>query len=451
MNIFYSIKQLLASLKHLASKSLQIFLIFFLFIVPSLILVSQKPEDVYSIDYGCTVEYLKADGVTPYLADTVQAGENYYVEINVPWGSLNDVKVRNWHGPHVYHNLGPTPFSGKILNLFGDSQTLSQSSPHILFQIGADGGPHCEDFQYAYSIHFGNVATDLSFTIDPHPPGTQKDLAAKVKVVVENGAGKNWTYQTKKPNGTNNIDTNGSIPGGADHWEIVFDFPTSDIRAVFKIDGQEKDILRSTFTLGCGMDITSVDKSEDPDTGEITFTVKITQTDPSANPNDYYIKSEGTEYSLEPDGANFKVTIGPIAPSPDSKIYSFGLNKHQSGPDTLCDDASVFVAGNPSAGPPGTNPCDPNCDTAIGTFSTDPIAFVGQVLTIATGLAGGIAFILMVIGAIRVLTSTGNPQNVNAGRDMIIAALAGLIFIIFSILILRFIGVNIFGDLNPFT
>ena len=92
----------------------------------------------------------------------------------------------------------------------------------------------------------------------------------------------------------------------------------------------------------------------------------------------------------------------------------------------------------------GTNPCPGGkCETAIGTFSSNPQDFVAQILTIAVGLAGGIAFILMVIGAIRVLTSTGNPQNVNAGRDMIIAALAGLLFIIFSVLILKFIGVEI--------
>ncbi len=102
--------------------------------------------------------------------------------------------------------------------------------------------------------------------------------------------------------------------------------------------------------------------------------------------------------------------------------------------------------GEGTGGKPGTNPCPGgNCQTAIGNFSTNPQDFVEQVLKIAIGLAGGIAFILMVIGAIRVLTSTGNPQNVNAGRDMIVAALAGLLFLIFSVLILKFIGVEIIG------
>jgi len=106
-------------------------------------------------------------------------------------------------------------------------------------------------------------------------------------------------------------------------------------------------------------------------------------------------------------------------------------------------DALPTSNGN-GGGVPGENPCPGGvCNTAIGTFSSDPLQFVGKVLSIAVGLAGGIAFILMVIGAIRVLTSAGNPQSVNAGRDMIVAALAGLLFLIFSVLILQFIGIHI--------
>ena len=71
--------------------------------------------------------------------------------------------------------------------------------------------------------------------------------------------------------------------------------------------------------------------------------------------------------------------------------------------------------------------------------------FARTILWIGAGLAGGIALILMVIGAIRVLTSAGDPKNVSAGREMIIAAVAGLLFLIFSAMIIRFIGVNIVG------
>jgi len=101
-------------------------------------------------------------------------------------------------------------------------------------------------------------------------------------------------------------------------------------------------------------------------------------------------------------------------------------------------------------GPPGRNPCDnpdKTCPTALGNISTDIGAFSTQFLSIAIGLAGGIALVLMVIGSVRVLMSSGDPKGVGAGRDMIIAAVAGLLFLIFSVLILKFIGLNILGGI----
>lgn len=107
-------------------------------------------------------------------------------------------------------------------------------------------------------------------------------------------------------------------------------------------------------------------------------------------------------------------------------------------------------------GPPveGRNPCDTNndgvsdtCPTALGDISTDISSFSSQFLSIAIGIAGGIALVLLVIGSIRVLVSAGNQQALAGGRDMIIAAVAGLLFLIFSILILKFIGLKILGGI----
>lgn len=94
----------------------------------------------------------------------------------------------------------------------------------------------------------------------------------------------------------------------------------------------------------------------------------------------------------------------------------------------------------------GRNPCVGGiCPTALGNIPADPKRFAQRILQIASGLAGGIALILMVIGAIRVLTSSGDQQKLAGGRDMIVAAVSGLLFLIFSVLILRFIGINIVG------
>lgn len=124
----------------------------------------------------------------------------------------------------------------------------------------------------------------------------------------------------------------------------------------------------------------------------------------------------------------------------------------------LCHNSTIYVSqksGEPPVGTPpggggpglsGKNPCEGGvCKTALGDIPTNPTKFAQRVLEIAVGLGGGLALILMVIGAIKVLTSTGDQQKLNAGRDMIVAAVAGLLFIIFSMLILRFIGIQIFG------
>lgn len=98
------------------------------------------------------------------------------------------------------------------------------------------------------------------------------------------------------------------------------------------------------------------------------------------------------------------------------------------------------------SGTPGENPCgEPGgqCDTAIGLISSNGTEFISKVLTISLGIAGAIALILMVIGSIRVLTSSGDQQRLNGGREMIIAAVAGLLFLVFSVLILQFIDARL--------
>lgn len=122
-----------------------------------------------------------------------------------------------------------------------------------------------------------------------------------------------------------------------------------------------------------------------------------------------------------------------------------------------CGQADLFVCDGsncptyPGPGSTGENPCKggpdgtPICPTALGDIPANPIKFAEKFLRIAIGIGGGIAFILMVFGAIRVLTSSGDQQRLSGGRDMIVAAIAGILFIIFSVLILRFVGIQILG------
>lgn len=91
-------------------------------------------------------------------------------------------------------------------------------------------------------------------------------------------------------------------------------------------------------------------------------------------------------------------------------------------------------------------PCDPDTEicTAIGCINVEnPNAFVGSIMGLAIGIAGGIAFLLIIIGAFLVLTSSGNPEKVQAGKELITSAITGLLLIIFAVFILRLIGVDI--------
>lgn len=82
-------------------------------------------------------------------------------------------------------------------------------------------------------------------------------------------------------------------------------------------------------------------------------------------------------------------------------------------------------------------------DTAIGIISTEPGGFVKSIFSLVLGLAGGIALILIIIGGYRVMASAGNPEAMQAAREQLISAVVGLLFIIFSLVILEIIGVDI--------
>lgn len=100
----------------------------------------------------------------------------------------------------------------------------------------------------------------------------------------------------------------------------------------------------------------------------------------------------------------------------------------------------------------GKSQCDkcvtsdpPGIWTAIGCIPATIDGFVKKVLPFAMGLGGGIAFLLMLFGALQIMTSAGNPEKLNAGKELVTSAIVGLLLIIFSIFLLRLIGTDILG------
>jgi hypothetical protein len=74
-----------------------------------------------------------------------------------------------------------------------------------------------------------------------------------------------------------------------------------------------------------------------------------------------------------------------------------------------------------------------------------PAAIAERALQIAIGVAGGVAFLLMVFGSYRLIFAGGNPEAIQQGREIITAAIAGLLVIVFSVFILQLVGISILG------
>lgn len=84
-------------------------------------------------------------------------------------------------------------------------------------------------------------------------------------------------------------------------------------------------------------------------------------------------------------------------------------------------------------------------DTAIGCIPLQDSGVLKSVaffISWAISFSSGVAFLLIIISGILIITSSGNPERLKSGRELLTASISGVLFIIFAIFILRVIGVN---------
>ena len=85
-----------------------------------------------------------------------------------------------------------------------------------------------------------------------------------------------------------------------------------------------------------------------------------------------------------------------------------------------------------------------SCDTGFGfPISTNPASFVSAIFQIVLSISGGIALLLIIFSGYKMVMSRGNPEKIQEAREKLTSAIVGLLFIIFSIVILQIIGVDI--------
>lgn len=81
--------------------------------------------------------------------------------------------------------------------------------------------------------------------------------------------------------------------------------------------------------------------------------------------------------------------------------------------------------------------------TAVGCFSGEPSQIIGSLIKIGLNIGGGVALIMILVAGFMFTTSQGDPKKTNEAKELMTSAVIGLLFIIFSVTILQFIGVSI--------
>lgn len=82
--------------------------------------------------------------------------------------------------------------------------------------------------------------------------------------------------------------------------------------------------------------------------------------------------------------------------------------------------------------------------SGIGCVKTNVQEFIQDTLfRLGIGLAGGLALLCIIYAAFMMQSSQGNPEKLKKAQEMLTSCIMGLMLIIFSVFILRLIGVNI--------
>jgi len=82
-------------------------------------------------------------------------------------------------------------------------------------------------------------------------------------------------------------------------------------------------------------------------------------------------------------------------------------------------------------------------DTGLGIIGTDPMEFVKKVFSILLSLSGGVAMLIIIFSGYRYMTAAGDQAKLQGARETLTSAIVGLLFIVFSLVILEVVGVDI--------
>ncbi|OGK10417.1 hypothetical protein A2767_06510 [Candidatus Roizmanbacteria bacterium RIFCSPHIGHO2_01_FULL_35_10] len=81
--------------------------------------------------------------------------------------------------------------------------------------------------------------------------------------------------------------------------------------------------------------------------------------------------------------------------------------------------------------------------TGIGCIPLSLEGFINYIFTFGIGLGGIVAMLCIIYAAFMIQSSSGNPERIKKAQELLTSCVMGLMLIIFSVFILRVIGVDI--------
>jgi len=81
--------------------------------------------------------------------------------------------------------------------------------------------------------------------------------------------------------------------------------------------------------------------------------------------------------------------------------------------------------------------------TAVGCVDRNPSAMISKIITIGVGILGGIFLLRILAAAFTFATSQGDVKKTSEAKEMLTEAIIGVLFILFSVTILQFIGSSV--------
>lgn len=122
------------------------------------------------------------------------------------------------------------------------------------------------------------------------------------------------------------------------------------------------------------------------------------------------------------------------APSPAPKLSTYEFCRQIPGDDEARSECEACV---------GDVEVQGKIYTAFGCLDTSQTGLAADLIRLFLGVAGGLAFLSMLFAGATFATSQGDTTKVKQAKDLLTASVSGLFFIIFSTIILNFIGVEI--------